>query len=447
MTDASDLLRFARQGDPDAFAAFVARHLDFVYHCALRRTAGDAHLAEDITQEVFAAAARDAKRLAGHPVPAGWLYTTTRNLAAHKIRAEVRRRAREQEAAVTEGDDATPIDWERLRPALDDALDALEEEDRQAILLRFFEGRSFAEVGAGLQLAENAARMRVHRALDRMSVVLRRHGITSTAAILSATLAAQPVVTAPAALAGAISASVAAAATAGAGAGVSAFLMSSLKFPLAASTAVLLGTAGMAIHQDSQQARLEDDLAALRQDLAARTAGDAIASTSLAPPQAAPSPRDPAELERLRERTRAAMAQLAALRAESERKQAAQAQRAAPYDGPVLELSQLEARPKPIAQVPPVYPKHLQTMGVSGDALLEFVVDPDGKVRNTRVVSATAPEFGEAAAEAVNLWRWEPGRTRDTRVATLMKVPIKFSLDGAPSTAPMAKPRPPVPWF
>jgi len=70
--------------------------------------------------------------------------------------------------------------WDRLRPVLDDVMHDLNERDREAVLLRFFEGRPFAQVGARLGLSENAARMRVERALDKLHALLARRGITST---------------------------------------------------------------------------------------------------------------------------------------------------------------------------------------------------------------------------------------------------------------------------
>ena len=77
--------------------------------------------------------------------------------------------------------------WEHVRPVLDDVIGGLNEHDREAILLRFYEGRDYASVGARLNVADNTARMRVERALDNLREFLgitqhhhvigpRRHG-------------------------------------------------------------------------------------------------------------------------------------------------------------------------------------------------------------------------------------------------------------------------------
>ena len=94
----------------------------------------DAHLAEDVTQGVFVALAQNARQLADRPVLSGWLHRTAQNLAANAVRSDVRRRAREQEAAaMNELLAAGPgVTWEDIAPHLDAALGELSEADRDA---------------------------------------------------------------------------------------------------------------------------------------------------------------------------------------------------------------------------------------------------------------------------------------------------------------------------
>jgi hypothetical protein len=96
------------------------------------------------------------------------------------------------------------IDWSRLAPVLDRVMHELAEADRLALLLRYFEKRPFVEVGARLGLNENAARMRVDRALDRLRRHLADRGITSTASALSLVLSGPTMVAAPEGLASGI---------------------------------------------------------------------------------------------------------------------------------------------------------------------------------------------------------------------------------------------------
>jgi RNA polymerase sigma factor (sigma-70 family) len=223
--DAELLRRYAEDGVEAAFAALVQRHLRLVYAAALRRTNGDPHLAADVSQAVFAALAREAASLQRHRLLAGWIYTATRNAALNVLREEKRRRIREQEAHLMQQSETTAgtfpreIDWSRARTVYE-AMDELNERERQAVLLRFFEARPFAQVGLVLGVSEDAARMRVERALEKLRGLLARRGVTSTSAAVTALLAQEAVCAVPAGLAATVTSSavagVAGAAVAGA---------------------------------------------------------------------------------------------------------------------------------------------------------------------------------------------------------------------------------------
>jgi RNA polymerase sigma factor (sigma-70 family) len=214
------LRRYAEEGSEAAFTELVRRHVDLVYGAALRRTGGDPHRAADVAQQVFVALARDARKLSRHAVLGAWLHTATRNAALNLMISAQRRQARELQALALNpafaNDGASP-DWDRVRPVLDAAIDELPEADRAAVVLRFLERRAFAEIGAALQVSEDAARMRTDRALDKLRAALARRGITSTAAALGAIVSSQPLVSAPAGLATALASASLAATGAGAG--------------------------------------------------------------------------------------------------------------------------------------------------------------------------------------------------------------------------------------
>jgi len=202
MTDDGELLRRYRdERSEDAFTELVQRHVNLVYFAALRRVGGDAHLADDVAQKVFADLARKALSLKNRPVLAGWLYTSTRFAAAQAVRTEQRRRTYEQEAHTMHEILATPEpDWDRLRPMIDEAMDELNDREREAVLLRFFENRPLAEVGEKFSLSPDAARMRVDRALEKLRGLLAKRGIISTSAALAAAFVAQSAMAAPAGL-------------------------------------------------------------------------------------------------------------------------------------------------------------------------------------------------------------------------------------------------------
>jgi RNA polymerase sigma factor (sigma-70 family) len=208
MSKDTELLRqYVEERAEGPFTELVQEHLNLVYSAALREMNGDGALAEDVSQAVFTELARKAPRLLGHPSLAGWLYTTVRHLAANWRRADQHRRRREEEAHSMNQllSEVAPNEaWQQVRPVLDDALHELNAADREAVVLRFLEDRPLREVGARLGLNENAARMRVDRALDKLRGQLARRGITSTASGLAAALAIGVLTPAPAALAGTI---------------------------------------------------------------------------------------------------------------------------------------------------------------------------------------------------------------------------------------------------
>ena len=196
--DAQLLNGYVAERSQEAFTELVRRHVDLVYATALRRVGGDSHLAEDIAQSVFADCARKAASLRTRTSLAGWLYRSTRFAAAQAVRTEQRRRTHEQEAhTMNEISAAGATHWERLRPVIDEALDDLNEGEREAVLLRYFENRPLAEVGARFSISPDAARMRVERALEKLRGRLARHGVDSTATALVAAFASQSGVAAP----------------------------------------------------------------------------------------------------------------------------------------------------------------------------------------------------------------------------------------------------------
>lgn len=200
MLDDQQLLRQYAKGSETAFREIVARHVNLVYSTALRQTGGDSHLAQDAGQLVFADLARKARFLPANVILAGWLHHATRFAAKQLLRTERRRRQREQQAVTMNAieSEAAP-DWEQTRPLLDEALDRLSRKDRDALLLRFFEQRSLAEVGAALGSNEDAVRKRVNRALERLRAFLARRGANTTATTFALALSSNAVHAAPAA--------------------------------------------------------------------------------------------------------------------------------------------------------------------------------------------------------------------------------------------------------
>lgn len=200
------LAEYAHEGSETAFRELVTRYLNLVYSTALRLLEGDAPGAQDVAQAVFVDLARMAGTFPKNIMLGGWLHRHTCFVAAKTRRGEWRRHERERQAVEMNTLLNEPeADFSRIAPILDDAINQLGEDDRAAILLRFFEQHDFRRIGQALGSNENAARMRVNRALDKLESLLRRRGITASAAALALALSAQAVKAAPTGLAAAIS--------------------------------------------------------------------------------------------------------------------------------------------------------------------------------------------------------------------------------------------------
>src|SRR6478736_536251 len=205
-TDAQLLQAYAEHRSDAAFAELVRRHIDLV-HSAARRMVGDTHLAEDVTQATFLALAKSAAQLTDRPVLAAWLHRTAQNIAAQTVRTDVRRRTREQEAAAMNELLAAPPEagWEQIAPHLDAALGELNEPERDAVLLRYFERQSAREMAQTLGISDEAAQKRVSRAVDHLREFFAKRGVTVGASGLAIVISANAVQAAPASLAVAIS--------------------------------------------------------------------------------------------------------------------------------------------------------------------------------------------------------------------------------------------------
>jgi RNA polymerase sigma factor (sigma-70 family) len=352
ISDGELLGRYVRDQSDDAFAELVGRHLNLVYSAALRQVDGDAHTAEDIAQRVFTELARQARSLQEHPTLAGWLHTTTRQIAGHHRRSGQRRARREQEAyAMQEQTPTSETDeWRQLRPVLDEAMQELPESDRLALLLRFFEGQELRRVGEVLGLTENAARMRVQRALEKLQQILTRKRIGITAAGLATVLTAHTVTAAPASLFASLAASsVAGAGAVGSGLGGFAATKSTIlamKIPLSYASILLLASAPLVIQQFQIQktraelAGLQREPAPLEQGGTRNTGGNG----SLLADEWARLKRGEAELASLREEAGRIQASFAGARgaewanAEAQLKQAEAARQEATAETEAVEL-------------------------------------------------------------------------------------------------------------
>jgi RNA polymerase sigma factor (sigma-70 family) len=189
MTDWQLLRKYADDNSQAAFAQLSQRYTNLVYRVC-QRELGDPSLAEDAAQAVFLILARKASSL--HPTRqeatlSAWLFQTALLTAKNARRQEQRRMAKEEEAAQMQPPAVSP-GWAEIEPLLNDALQALPPGQRSLLIERFFHDRPLSEIGAHQRISEDAARMRVNRALDRLRRFFAARNVTLSVAALAALL-------------------------------------------------------------------------------------------------------------------------------------------------------------------------------------------------------------------------------------------------------------------
>lgn len=299
-TDLELLQDYARNKSEASFTALVNRHLNLVYSAALRQVRSP-QLAEEVAQSTFMDLARQAQGLAPDTVLTAWLYQVTRRTAINVVRGEARRQTREQAAYELTAMNPTENDWTQVEALLDEAMHTLDEPDRTAVLLRYFESKSLREVGQVLGASDNAAQKRISRAVERLREFFTSRGAAIGTSGLVVAISTNAVQAAPIGLAATISTAVLvsgttlASSTAAAASITKAITMTTLQKALIAVTCTT--AVGTAIFEAHKASTLETQVQTLQQ-------------------QQAPLGEQMRQLES--ERDEAAQ-QLAALRADNER--------------------------------------------------------------------------------------------------------------------------------
>jgi len=207
-----NLARFAEKRDETCFAQVVEEFSGMVFNGALRRT-GDRQIAEEVTQNVFAIAARKARSLSRHPQLTAWFHTTTRFEASKATQSRHRYQKRIEQFADEMNSPSNPLSTEEQKdefdalPHLDESLDRLSPTDREIIYGRFFEDRSFKEIAQRSGSSEAACKMRLKRSLGKLNGWLTGRGVTLSVTALTTVLTTEFSKAAPAAVSASLSSS------------------------------------------------------------------------------------------------------------------------------------------------------------------------------------------------------------------------------------------------
>jgi len=89
----------------------------------------------------------------------------------------------------------------------------------------------------------------------------------------------------------------------------------------------------------------------------------------------------------------------------------------------------LDNSPRTRSQVAPTYPAAERSGGITGDVLVEFIVDESGRVQHAHILQSTHSAFEAPTLRAIDKWRFEPGKKNNRAVRFRMVVPVHFSLE------------------
>lgn len=343
-TDLQLLARYTRDHAEDAFAEIVRRHVDLVHSAALRQVRSP-QLAEEVAQSAFTDLAQNAAKLRPDTIVTAWLYQVTRRTAIDVVRREARRQLREQiatemNAMNASGTGDSPV-WSEIEPLLDEAMSALDDTDRAAILLRYFENKSLREVGQQLGTSDDAAQKRVSRAVERLREFFAKRGVTVGASGLVVVISANAIQAAPVGLAVTISTAATLAGatfTATIATQTTVTTMNWLNIKAIAAIVVAAVAAGTGTHlvQQREATRLRDenqDLVAEREELTTERAA-ALSVVAASRDEIQRLQKNQAELLRLRGEVGLMRRQLESLKAQTTSQPAIQRETSKPGSPP-----------------------------------------------------------------------------------------------------------------
>lgn len=172
------MVEAARRGDRDAFNELVRSTYRDIYALAYRLT-GNPDDAGDVVQDAYVRAYRAIRRFRGDSSFSTWMYRITSNCAATHLSRRWRQRTEElsDDAPIadlrSEQDPTLLAEAAMLRQHVDRAIRALPERLRQVVVLRDRHDLSHSEIADELGITTSAAKVRLHRARQKLRAVMQ----------------------------------------------------------------------------------------------------------------------------------------------------------------------------------------------------------------------------------------------------------------------------------
>ena len=193
MSDHELLKKYAESRDNSAFEKIVMHYTPLVYGTCLRRLRGNSGNAEDAVQAVFLILSEKAGRIGKKKSLYTWLFNTARYVCMHMKREEFRRKTREEKAVSMREltSDTSDTVTEEVYPHLDTAIDTLPKSQKTAVIMHFFEGKSFQEIASLLCCPKSTVQGRLEAGVAKLKKILEKKKITVSIPALTAFLISQ----------------------------------------------------------------------------------------------------------------------------------------------------------------------------------------------------------------------------------------------------------------
>ena len=180
------LIQKAVSGDAGAFEQLVLRYQTQVYNLALRMVSNDAD-AQDLAQEAFVRAWRALGSFQFSSQFSTWLYRLTSNICIDFLRAQKKHKAvsltvlQDDETQQWDMEDSNPLPEEQMidreeQEALARAIEALDPEYRQVLILRIVNDCSYQQIAEVLGIREGTVKSRLSRAREQLRKKLSQSG-------------------------------------------------------------------------------------------------------------------------------------------------------------------------------------------------------------------------------------------------------------------------------
>lgn len=155
------------------FELLLSRHENYVYNFCLRYFKNE-QIAEDLTQDIFLKVFNKLSSYSGKSEFKFWLYTLTSNACSDYYRANKKNTLLSKEMAVQAEFEKNTVSglYEENERNLPVAIEKLPSDERQAILMFYFSDLTVKQIADELGLGESAIKMRIHRAREKLGIIL-----------------------------------------------------------------------------------------------------------------------------------------------------------------------------------------------------------------------------------------------------------------------------------